>query len=130
MVEITSRTKRPVTVRTLEWTGTNREQMYQFTGIGPFMIREDGGAQVYDRLHDSWVNVYPGQHVVQGVAGEFYPIAPDVLARTYQDPSEPDVMAELAQLRQDSAKLSALESAGVDNWSGYSYAMEILHGQH
>lgn len=24
------------------------------------------------------------------------------------------------------AKLSALEAAGVDNWDGYSYAMEIL----
>lgn len=30
-------------------------------------------------------------------------------------------------LREDSAKLSALECAGVDNWSGYDYAMDILH---
>lgn len=26
-------------------------------------------------------------------------------------------------------KLEALDSAGVDNWSGYGYAMEILHGE-
>ena len=27
-------------------------------------------------------------------------------------------------------KLDALEAAGVDNWSGYDYAMEILRGEH
>ena len=26
-------------------------------------------------------------------------------------------------------KLSALEAAGVDNWEGYDYAMEILNSQ-
>lgn len=33
---------------------------------------------------------------------------------------------EVEQLQEDSAKLNALEVAGVDNWDGYSYAMEIL----
>ena len=35
---------------------------------------------------------------------------------------------EYEGLKEDSAKLSALECAGVDNWSGYDYAMDILHG--
>ena len=30
------------------------------------------------------------------------------------------------QLLEDSARLSALRAAGVDNWEGYDYAMEIL----
>jgi hypothetical protein len=33
---------------------------------------------------------------------------------------------EYDSLIEDSETLSALESAGVDNWSGYDYAMEIL----
>lgn len=33
---------------------------------------------------------------------------------------------DLDQLIQDSMKLQALEEAGVNNWEGYSYAMEIL----
>lgn len=33
---------------------------------------------------------------------------------------------ELHDLRQEAKKLRALEEAGVDNWSGYDYAMEIL----
>ena len=32
----------------------------------------------------------------------------------------------LDKLKADEAKLYALEAAGVDNWDGYSYAMEIL----
>jgi hypothetical protein len=37
-------------------------------------------------------------------------------------------VTELISLREDSARLSALERAGVDNWGGYDYAMEILRG--
>lgn len=37
--------------------------------------------------------------------------------------------AQVEDLKQDTAKLSALESAGVDNWQGYDYAMAILRGE-
>ena len=30
------------------------------------------------------------------------------------------------QLLEDSSRLSALRAAGVDNWEGYDYAMELL----
>lgn len=35
---------------------------------------------------------------------------------------------ELGKLREASERLTALEAAGVDNWSGYGHAMSILHG--
>lgn len=38
------------------------------------------------------------------------------------------LLGKLDALEEDSAKLGALETAGVDNWDGYSYAMEILGG--
>lgn len=39
----------------------------------------------------------------------------------------PEVDAdELERLREDSVKLGALERAGVDNWQGYDYAMQLL----
>lgn len=34
---------------------------------------------------------------------------------------------EYARLVGDSEWLSCLEAAGVDNWEGYDYALEILH---
>ena len=36
--------------------------------------------------------------------------------------------SEYESLKEDRRKLEALEGAGVDNWEGYDYAMEILHG--
>lgn len=36
---------------------------------------------------------------------------------------------EYLELLQDSNKLAALEGAGVDNWDGYSYAMESLEDE-
>jgi len=35
--------------------------------------------------------------------------------------------AEWELLREDAAKLSALRAAGVDNWSGFEYAMEQFY---
>lgn len=34
--------------------------------------------------------------------------------------------SELEELIEDQHKLSCLESAGVDNWSGYEYAMQMM----
>lgn len=36
-------------------------------------------------------------------------------------------LEEYQELKADSNLLCALEQAGVDNWDGYDYAMEILN---
>lgn len=89
------RRKKPVEVDTIEWTGTNEADVQTFTG-GPSHFyaldaedRENSDdpeatATVYDKLHSTWVLVYTGQHIVRGVKGEYYPIAADVLAETYE----------------------------------------------
>jgi len=33
---------------------------------------------------------------------------------------------EYESLLEDSKKLTALENAGVDNWEGYDYAIELM----
>lgn len=35
--------------------------------------------------------------------------------------------AELEHLQDRSLKLECLDNAGVDNWSGYGYAMEMYY---
>jgi hypothetical protein len=92
MPDVIERQKRPVKVRTLEWTGSNEAEMQAFTGAGNFHAVppedriEDSEitAQVWDELHSTWVGVYTGHHVVRGVEGEFYPIDAAVLAETYE----------------------------------------------
>lgn len=36
---------------------------------------------------------------------------------------------EYEELREDQKLIRALEAAGVDNWEGYDYAMDIYHGR-
>ncbi|MGW5408993.1 hypothetical protein [Streptomyces spiralis] len=83
--------KRPVVVDTVQWTGHNADQLRAFTGnrfeaLEPEDRADDPEmtAQVLDVLHSTWVGVKTGQHIVRGVKGEFYPIAEDVLAETYE----------------------------------------------
>ncbi|MFF6829609.1 hypothetical protein [Streptomyces longwoodensis] len=92
---ITRYRKRPIEVDTIQWTGTNEADVQAFTA-GPSNFyaldpadRENSDdpeatATVYDKLHSTWVLVYTGQHIVRGVKGEYYPIAEDVLAETYE----------------------------------------------
>lgn len=78
--------KKPVEVEAVQWLGDNEAEIKELTGESfrynaEFSI--NNVAMVYDRLHDSWINVFPGQWVVKGVQGEFYPIDEAVLDQTY-----------------------------------------------
>ncbi|MEU9887940.1 hypothetical protein [Sphaerisporangium sp. NPDC051011] len=96
--------KKPVTVEAVQWTGANTEAVKAFvgqrdTGECRFLLPEEitgvwEDAHVYDELHNTWVTVYVGQWVVKGVKGEFYPIAWDVLAETYEPTPAPQADGE------------------------------------
>jgi hypothetical protein len=88
---ITRYRKRPIEVDTIQWTGDNEAELIAFTdhrfeAVPPEDRVENPEitAQVFDVLHSTWVGVYIGQHIVRGVKGEYYPIAEDVLAETYE----------------------------------------------
>lgn len=83
--------KKPVEVQALQWTGDNTGALVDFTdgrfiAINPddFTGVEGITARVYDELHSTWVGLHTGQWVIRGVQGEFYPIAEDVPAETYE----------------------------------------------
>ncbi|MBP5870913.1 hypothetical protein [Streptomyces scabiei] len=105
---IVRRRKKPVEVDTIQWTGTNEADVQAFTTVtapdGSYVLSAsfyalddedrknsddpEATATVYDKLHSTWILVYTGQHIVRGVKGEFYPIAEDVLAETYEPVGE------------------------------------------
>lgn len=82
--------KRPVVVEAIQWTGRNEQELRDWTGgkfeTIPYTDRVDPeiNAEVYDKLHSTWVGVKTGQSVLRGVRGEFYPIDESVLAETYE----------------------------------------------
>lgn len=114
---IVRRRKKPVEVDTIQWTGANEADVQAFTGgASRFYALDDedransddpeATATVFDDLHCSWVLVYTGQHIVRGVKREFYPIAEDVLAETYEGADTPvhaTCRTEGARLLEDAA---------------------------
>lgn len=76
--------KKPIEIEAVRWDGDNLAELSEFTDNkfrkqGPRV----GVAAVFDEIHKTWVNVFEGQWVIRGVFGEFYAIAADVLAETY-----------------------------------------------
>lgn len=92
---IVDRYKKPIPVRTVQWTGRNLAELVAFT-CGGFRLAAPGGyndpgvnAEVYDRLHDSWIGVKAGHHIVEGVEGENYPIDDVVIGKSYGNLAAP-----------------------------------------
>jgi hypothetical protein len=42
-------------------------------------------AQVYDKLHTTWINVSPGQWIVRGAKGEYYPCDDETFHWKYEE---------------------------------------------
>lgn len=83
--------KRPVEIEAIQFDGTNHGDIEAFTnGLFREVAPEDRGddpeivAEVYDKLHSTWVGVKVGNWITKGIRGEHYPIADDVLADTYE----------------------------------------------
>lgn len=89
--------KRPIVVDAIQWTGDNLWEVQEFAGGGTYFWNldpVDAGddpemtAEVYDKLHSTWVGVYTGQWIIRGIQGELYPCADDVFAETYEEVAE------------------------------------------
>ena len=92
--------KRPVRVEATQFTGENWVEMREFTGsrlvdnwiisnfapADSYLVTEDPEvtAEVWDKLHSSWVGVKDGQWIIRGLEGEFYPCDSDVFERSYR----------------------------------------------
>lgn len=93
--------KRPIEIEAIRWTGDNEAEIQDWAGLSAgtdgqnrfnALDPEDrqscddpeATAEVFDKLHSTWVLVFTGQWIIRGVKGELYPIAADVLAETYE----------------------------------------------
>jgi hypothetical protein len=84
--------KKPVEIQAIQFDGTNDDEIRAFAPSMFELIDEQDRsddpeivAQVWDRLHSTWVGVKSGQWIIRGVQGEFYPVAEDVFAGTYDE---------------------------------------------
>lgn len=95
--------KRPVEIHALQWLPHNHfwadatqmlEEFWQMSPLSkdddttsPFLLEEgfqyDGGLLLIIETLEGDMAVSPGDFIIMGVNGEFYPCKPDIFAKTY-----------------------------------------------
>ena len=84
--------KKPVVVEAVQWTGENHAEMCEFIDPEVFEIKPKEGLIIHTLEGDHHAS--PGDYIIKGVNGEFYPCKPDIFAKTYEPatltpPNEP-----------------------------------------
>lgn len=96
--------KKPVVIDAIQWTGDNdREVEAFFAYFDPtipgvrLMHAAFGGIDADDcvviNTLEGTMNAHPGDWIIKGVKGEFYPCKPDIFEATYE-PAEVDGRVE------------------------------------
>ena len=85
------RTK-PVEIEAILFTGDNFEEIEVWSdGYFNEIDEEDrtddpeATAEVFDVLHSTWILVKPGQWIIKGTKGEFYPCDDEVFRQKYEE---------------------------------------------
>ena len=75
--------KKPVVVEAVQWTGENHAEMCEFIDPEVFEIIPRIGLVIHTLEGDHHAS--PGDYIIKGVNGEFYPCKPDIFAKTYEN---------------------------------------------
>ena len=82
--------KKPIVIEAVQWTGGNWAEVAEFTGlpdtdeteIARQMAAADGRVRI--RTLEGVMAASPGDWIIRGVQGEFYPCNPGIFAATYE----------------------------------------------
>ena len=74
--------KKPVVVEAVQWTGENHAEMCEFIDPEVFEIKPKEGLIIHTLEGEHHAS--PGDYIIKGVNGEFYPCKPDIFAKTYE----------------------------------------------
>jgi hypothetical protein len=78
--------KKPIVVKALQWNGNNNEECKQFVGDNIDFIYPTMDLNiVWGIIHtlEDEMTMVPGDYIIRGVDGEFYPCKKDIFERTY-----------------------------------------------
>lgn len=93
--------KKPVVVEAVRWTGENHGEMCEFIDPEVFEMIPHVGLVIHTLEGDHRAS--PGDYIIKGVNGEFYPCKPDVFEKTYEPatftpPNEPLTLEKLENM--------------------------------
>lgn len=73
--------KKPVEVSAIQWTGHNNKEVRDFTGGN---VKPALSGRVYIDTLEGRLEIKPGDYIIRGVKGEYYPCKPDIFEATYE----------------------------------------------
>jgi hypothetical protein len=85
--------KKPVVIEAVQFLGDNfgeimswMDSVHLFRATDPesHLDSPEIVAEVWDKIHATWVGVRSGDFIIQGLEGEYYPCDPDVFSRSYE----------------------------------------------
>jgi len=79
--------KKPVVIDAIKFTGVNEERIKfisEFIGYEPEIVAIDGVLHLVITTLEGNHLAKPGDFIIRGVAGEYYPCKPDIFAATYE----------------------------------------------
>ena len=77
--------KKPVVIDALKWTGANADEVQAFLAQGPYSAAGYVKGRYVDiGTLEGLMVASPGDWIIKGVKGEFYPCKPDIFAATYE----------------------------------------------
>lgn len=85
--------KKPVVIEAIQWMGFNLAEIANFMNGNPYADAEGnprmgGGASMFIKTLEGEMEAKPGDWIIKGVKGEFYPCKPDIFAATYEAVNE------------------------------------------
>lgn len=83
--------KKPVVIDAVHYTGENEEEVLEFTDSGADL---DANSQLIIHTLEGNLHVSPGDWVIRGVQGEYYPCKPDIFEATYEPVGQDDIQSE------------------------------------
>ena len=81
--------KKPIIIEAVQWLGNNRLEISEFTtgpsptGLGGSTFK-NGSEHLRIHTLEGVMEAAPGDWIIRGVKGEFYPCKPDIFEMTYE----------------------------------------------
>lgn len=111
--------KKPVVIEAMQFQpiGSSGEDAARVESwCGGEMVVDDQGYSLVIKTLEGHMRASPGDWIIKGVAGEFYPCKPDIFEKTYEPAAIPAVQpdAREAALREALAAVNAKWRSGAD----------------
>ena len=75
--------KKPIVIEAVQFNGKNSADIHEFCGD---KVREPVGVDYLEIVTlEGVMRISPGDYVIKGIRGEFYPCKPDIFKKTYEE---------------------------------------------